>query len=92
MDTGVLWSRLIRVDIKPYVYLAFGLSIAYIVVSAVYTIYFHPLSKFPGPKRAVVSNVIFPSQSATSLLNSADILLPRYSQRQQRQNRQRLAR
>jgi hypothetical protein len=29
----------------------------YVASYATYTIYFHPLSKFPGPKRAIVSNV-----------------------------------
>jgi hypothetical protein len=46
-----------QVNLARYLYLGVGLLVFYVAVSSIYTIWFHPLSKFPGPKRAVVSNV-----------------------------------
>jgi len=36
---------------------SFPQLITYIISHVIYNIYFHPLSKFPGPKVAAISNV-----------------------------------
>jgi hypothetical protein len=46
-----------ELNIIQYAFLLLGLITTYFFLSCIYTIYFHPLSKFPGPKIAVVSNV-----------------------------------
>lgn len=55
-DPTKMWNAWEYVNLKPYFYLFFGLLLTYLIVSSIYTVYFHPLSKFPGPKRAAVSN------------------------------------
>jgi hypothetical protein len=34
-------------------------SIVYVISKVIYNLYFHPLAKFPGPKRAAISNLFY---------------------------------
>jgi hypothetical protein len=63
-----------QADLSTFVYSLLGFCALYAIGSAIYTIYFHPLSKFPGPKRAVVSNVSHILHRDHSTLRTQDFL------------------
>lgn len=49
-----------------------GFIVVYVVVRAVYNLYFHPLAKFPGPKLAAISPIFFARTSING--RSIDIM------------------
>lgn len=55
-----LWgvNPLIPAQIRPFV-LAIGVSVILFTTYAIWIIYFHPLSHFPGPKHAIISNIFY---------------------------------
>jgi hypothetical protein len=58
-----LLSLLSGYELSTYGLASAALLTLYVAGYAIYTIYFHPLSKFPGPKRAIISNVSAPKRS-----------------------------
>ena len=63
-------------DINPMhtiVYL-FVVGVGCLISYTIWMIYFHPLSNFPGPKLAIISNVSVIHRSKIRILNDLDIL------------------
>lgn len=58
--------------LQTYAYIVLALPLLYLAATAIYNIWFHPLSKFPGPKHAVVSNFFY--SKAVSSGNSTKIV------------------
>jgi hypothetical protein len=48
-------NNLQQYDLRVLIVVAFVVLVLYLVINAIYQIYFSPLSKFPGPKLAAVT-------------------------------------
>lgn len=63
---GYIWDRISsNVSISQCLAATTALTIAYCTCQVIYNLYFHPLSKYPGPKLAAVTNIWWAYASIT---------------------------
>lgn len=57
MEISSFLANITHADLMVWLSVAVGTSIVYSFIRGIYNLYFHPLSKYPGPKLVAVSNV-----------------------------------